>query len=123
MSLGSGDRPLVFISKAQLLSSRIADAVRRPFRLPDKIDFHFAHLRNTGQAVVDLFEDQSAGWALRRSQGHGDLDALAWKGRSGVWIGVRDDVVDQAQVDKIELDFGVEAVAQRSQDLFGAQNR
>jgi len=72
---------------------------------------------------MDLLEDESAGRALRRGQGHGDFDALTWEARSGVWIGVRGDVVDQAQIDEIELDLGVEAVAQCGQDVFGAQNR
>lgn len=67
---------------------------------------------------MDLFEDQSASWALRRGERHGDFDPLAWEGRSGVWVGVRDDVVNQAQIDEIEFDFRVEAVAQCHEDVF-----
>ena len=82
-----------------------------------KIDFHFADVLDAGEAVVYLLEDEAAGGALRRGEGHGDLDPLARPCRRGVGIGAGCDGVDQAQVDEVQLDFGIEAVAERGEDV------
>ena len=109
--------------ESQLFAAGFADAMRRPLWLPHQVNFHFTYLRNAEQAVIDLFEDESAGWALRRSQGHGDFDSLARPCGRGVGIGLAGDVVDQSQVDEIEFDLGVEAVAEGVAQLFAGQKR
>lgn len=107
---------------SQLFSTGWADPMRCPFRLPDQIDFYLAYLRNACQAVMNLLKDESAGWALRSRQSHGDFDALPGKGWSGVGIWFDGNTVDQTEIDKIELYLRVEAIVQRGEDVICGKN-
>ena len=81
---------------SELFSTGLADFVRGPFGLPDQLYFCFADLRDAGETVVDLLEDEAAGGALRGGEGHGDLDPLARPGFGGVGVGAGGDGVNQA---------------------------
>jgi len=87
--------------------------MRRPLGFPNQIHFYFADVGDGGEAVVYLLEDQTRCGALLRGEGHGDFDPLARPRRGGVWVWAGFDGVDEAEVDEIELDLGVEAVAER----------
>lgn len=97
--------------------------MRSPFRLPDEINFHVADLRNAGEAVVDLLENQTAGGALRGGQGHCHFHKLSRQGWSRMWVRLDGRVVDQAQIDEIQLYLRVEAVTQGNQDVVQSEIR
>jgi len=71
---------------------------------------------------VYLLEDEAAGGALGRGQGHGDLDPLAGPCRRGGRVGAGFDFVDEAEVDEVQLDFGVVAVAEGGEDVGFGKN-
>ena len=96
--------------------------MRRPFGFPDEIDFDFADVGYAGEAVIDLLEDEATGGALLRGEGHGDLDPLARPGGRGVGVRAGLDFVDEAEVDEVELDLGVVAIAQGGEDVGFGEN-
>ena len=88
-----------------------------PFGFPDQIDVYLADVGDGGEAVVYLLEDQAGGGTELRGQGHGDLDPLARPCGGGVGVGAGFDGVDQAEIDEVQLDFGVEAIAESGEDF------
>jgi hypothetical protein len=66
---------------------------------------------------VHLLEDEAGGRALRGGEGHGDFDALARPSGGGVGVGGDFDFIDEAEIDEVQLDFGVVAVAEGGEDV------
>src|SRR5882757_5308390 len=103
----TGDLSDVEAEGAQLLAAVVGDLVRAPRRHPDPVDLQVAD-DALGGGLGLLLDDVGEG-AGGRGEGHVE----------GGDVGVVDvDAVDQAQVDHVDAQFGVDHVVQRLADLF-----
>lgn len=88
-----------------------------PLGLAYQLDLCLTNAGKRSQPVFDLFKNLPACRALWRGERYRHFHALPRPSGRGVRIGLERDSVDQAQIDNIELYFGVEAVAQRGEDV------
>src|SRR5258708_4459030 len=82
---------------------------RVPGWRPDQVDLDVAGTRPAGTDTVDLALEHRADRAARPGEGHLDLDVVL----------VDVDVVDQAEIDDVEPDLGVDHHLQPFHDLIG----
>src|SRR3982750_4460905 len=110
-------------SDSQLLSSRLTDPVGSPPGLPYEVYIYFADVRNGGEPIVYLLDDQTRSRAVFRREGHDYFDSLTRPRRGRLRVGFRLDPVDQPKIDEIQLHLGIEAVAQRGEYLIFTLHR
>jgi hypothetical protein len=98
------------------------DAAGIPGGLAEQGDFRAGDGFEGGEAVLDLGGERGVFEVCDLGEGEGDVDSVArWdagdSGSGGFGIGRDGDAVDEAEVDDVEWDLGVVAVAECGEDV------
>ena len=98
-----------------------SDAAGIPGRFAKDFHVGVADGLEGGEAVLNLRDERRVFWRDDLGKDEGDMDAVAGRdsgdtGAGGVGVGRDGDGVNEAEVDDIERDFGVVAVAQCGED-------